>query len=372
MTYPRRRCRRLSVLRAPCLTALVLMAASVTSSAADTDSLKPVESNFIIQDFKFASGETMHALRMHYATLGSPIRDKAGDITNAVLILHSTANVHQQFFADRFAGVLFGPGQPLDIRRYFIVLPDSIGHGGSSKPSDGLHAKFPNYDYNDMVSAQHALLQQGLGIKHLRLVMGTSMGCMHSWVWAEKYPQFVDAVMPLACLPAPVAGRNRMWRDIITDAIRQDPAWQDGEYKKQPADSMRTSVGIMLIAGSGALELQDLAPSSAAADDYLHHYVDHRGATLDANDLLYAIGASQDYDPSAQLGAITAKVLFINYADDFINPPELGIAEEAMKRVKDGTFVLVPISNATHGHLTHTYAHFYGDRLRELLAATTH
>ena len=351
---------------------LFLLAVSMTGAAADNEALKPVEANFILQDFHFASGEQMHALRMHYATLGSPTRNKAGEITNAVLILHSTANLHQQFFADRFAGVLFGPGQPLDSRRYFIVLPDSIGHGGSSKPSDGLHAKFPKYDYDDMVAAQHALLQQGLGINHLRLVLGTSMGCMHSWAWAVKYPDFLDAAVPLACLPAPVAGRNRMWRDIITETIQHDPQWQNGEYKSQPADSLRTSVGIMLIAGAGALELQSLAPSSDAADKYLNQYIEHRAATLDANDLLYAIDSSKNYDPSTQLGNITAKVLFVNYADDFINPPELAIAEESIKRVKHGTFVLVPLSAETHGHLTHSYAHFYSDQLADLLASTAH
>jgi homoserine O-acetyltransferase len=344
----------------------------MTSAAAENDTPKPTEANFVIQDFHFSSGEQMHTLRMHYATLGTPQRNKAGDITNAVLILHSTANSHQQFLADRFAGALFGPGQPLDLDRYFIVLPDSIGHGGSSKPSDGLHAHFPKYDYDDMVNAQHALLKQALGINHLRLVLGTSMGCMHSWVWAVKYPDFIDAAVPLACLPAPVAGRNRMWRDIITESIRQDPAWQNGEYKSQPADSLRTSVGIMLIAGAGALELQTLAATGVAADKYLDQYIEHRAATLDANDLLYAIGASNDYDPSAQLGRITARVLFINYADDFINPPELAIAEESIKRVKHGSYVLVPISAATHGHLTHSYAHFYADRLSDLLAATAH
>jgi homoserine O-acetyltransferase/O-succinyltransferase len=344
----------------------------MTSAAADSDPPKPTEANFILQDFHFASGEHMHSLRMHYATLGSPIRNKAGEITNAVLILHSTANLHQQFFADRFAGVLFGPGQPLDVRRYFIVLPDSIGHGGSSKPSDGLHAKFPKYDYDDMVAAQHALLQQGLGINHLRLVLGTSMGCMHSWVWAVKYPDFLDAAVPLACLPAPVAGRNRMWRDIITETIQHDPQWQNGEYKSQPTDSLRTSVGIMLIAGAGALELQSLAPNSDAADKYLDQYIEHRAATLDANDLLYAIDSSKNYDPSTQLGKITADVLFVNYADDFINPPELAIAEESIKKIRHGTFVLVPISAETHGHLTHSYAHFYSDQLAKLLEYTAH
>jgi homoserine O-acetyltransferase len=350
--------------------ALLLLLASTICAAADHTLPKPIEADYTIRDFKFSSGEQMPQLRIHYATLGAPVKNREGQITNAVLILHSTANSHQQFLADRFAGELFGPGQPLDLRRYFIVLPDAIGHGASSKPSDGLHAKFPAYDYNDMVSAQYMLLRQALGVNHLRLVLGTSMGCMHSWVWAEKYPEFMDAVVPLACLPAPVAGRNRMWRTMITEGIQQDPLWHGGEYKDQPKETLKASVGMMLIAGSGALELQALANSGSAASKYLDQYVEHRTATLDANDLFYAISSSQDYDPSQQLGSITARVLHINFADDFINPPELKIAEESIKQVKRGKFILIPISASTHGHLTHTYAHFYSQDLARLLAAT--
>jgi homoserine O-acetyltransferase/O-succinyltransferase len=353
-----------------CGAALSLLFGPAGHAASEKTTLTPIEADFTIQGFAFSSGEQLPQLRLHYATLGTPARNRNGEITNAVLILHSTASSHQQFLTDRFAGVVFGPGQPLDIRHYFVILPDAIGHGASSKPSDGLHAKFPSYDYDDMVSAQHTLVQAGLGVNHLRVILGTSMGCMHSWVWAEKYPGFMDAVMPLACLPAPLAGRNRMWRTMITEGIRQDPQWQGGDYKDQPKEALKASVGMMLIAGSGALELQQLAGTGDAAAAYLDKYVEHRMANLDANDLLYAVNSSQDYDPSPRLGTIMARVLHINFADDFINPPELNIAERAIKSVKHGQFILVPISAATHGHVTHTYAQFYSQDLRNLLATT--
>ena len=360
---------RISLLRW-CGLALSLLLGTAVHAASEKTTLTPIEADFTVRSFKFSSGEQLPSLRLHYATLGTPARNRDGEITNAVLILHSTASSHQQFLSDRFAGVVFGPGQPLDIRHYFVILPDAIGHGASSKPSDGLHARFPAYDYDDMVAAQHTLVQAGLGVNHLRLILGTSMGCMHSWVWAEKFPGFMDAVVPLACLPAPLAGRNRMWRTMITEGIRQDPQWQGGDYKDQPKEALRAAVGMMLIAGSGALELQQLAGSGDAAASYLDKYVEHRMPTLDANDLLYAVNSSQDYDPSPRLGTITARVLHINFADDFINPPELNIAERAIKAVRHGQFVLVPISAATHGHVTHTYAQFYSQDLRNLLAAT--
>jgi homoserine O-acetyltransferase/O-succinyltransferase len=353
-----------------CGAALALLFGPAGHAASEKTTLTPIEADFTIQGFTFSSGEQLPQLRLHYATLGTPARNRNGEITNAVLILHSTASSHQQFLTDRFAGVVFGPGQPLDIHHYFVILPDAIGHGASSKPSDGLHAKFPSYDYDDMVTAQHALVQAGLGVNHLRVILGTSMGCMHSWVWAEKYPGFMDAVMPLACLPAPLAGRNRMWRTMITEGIRQATQWQGGDYKDQPKEALKAAVGMMLIAGSGALELQQVAGTGDAAAAYLDKYVEHRMANLDANDLLYAVNSSQDYDPSPRLGTITARVLHINFADDFINPPELNIAERAIKSVKHGQFILVPISAATHGHVTHTYAQFYSQDLRNLLATT--
>jgi len=271
---------------------------------------------------------------------------------------------------DRFAGVLFGKGQLLDSNRYYIILPDAIGHGDSSKPSDGLHAHFPQYDYEDMVVAQHAMVMQGLQVDHLRLVMGTSMGCMHSWMWAERYPDFMDAVMPLACLPVQIAGRNRLWRDLITDAIRTDPQWLQGEYRSEPLGALRAAAGVLLIAGSSPIQMQLALPARDAADEFLQKYMEREIADLDANDLLYQVGASGDYDPSAGLDKIQVPVMWINSGDDFVNPPELGIAEREVKKLKRGRFVLLPASDQTHGHGTHTWAAAWQQYLGELLASS--
>ena len=310
-------------------------------------------------------------LNLHYTTLGKPTRDSSGRVTNAVLILHGTGGTGHQFLRPQFADVLFGPGQLLDVTRYFIILPDNIGHGKSSKPSDGLHAKFPHYDYDDMVKAQHELVEKGLGVNHLRLIMGTSMGCMHSWVWGETYPDYMDAMMPLACLPVPLAGRNRMWREMLIDGIEQDPEWKGGEYTTQPRAGMQTAVDMLLIAGSAPILLQKDYPTPEAAEKYLgvaeKHYSD-----LDANDLLYAVSSSRNYDPSAQLGKITVPVMYVNSADDFINPPELGIAQQKIKEVKKGQFVLIPASDQTHGHGSHTWAALWQQYLKQLLDESQH
>src|SRR6202040_193878 len=247
-----------------------------------------------------------------------PLRDAAGHTTNAVLILHGTGGTGQQFFQPQFAGVLFGPGQLLDAARYFIVLPDGIGHGKSSKPSDGMHAHFPQYDYDDMVAAHYRLLNEGLGVHHLRLVMGTSMGCMHSFVWGERYPDFMDALMPLACVPVPIAGRNRIWRKMVMDAIREDPEWKGGEYAAEPKQGLRTALDLLLIAGSAPLPMQKAQPTRDAADKYLEEYFASRGPGLDANDLLYAVAASRNYDPSGGLEKIRVRMMYVNSADDFI------------------------------------------------------
>jgi homoserine O-acetyltransferase len=292
-------------------------------------------------------------------------------VKNAVLILHGTGGSGQQFLQPQFAGELFGPGQLLDISRYFIILPDGIGHGKSSKPSDGLHAHFPAYDYDDMVAAQHLLATEGLGVQHLRLIFGTSMGCMHSFVWAETYPDFMDALMPMACLPVQIAGRNRVWRKMLMDAIRNDPAWNGGEYKEEPKEGLFAAEDLLVIAGSAPLPMQKALPTRDAADKYVED-AEKRAGTLDANDLLYQVNASRNYDPSAQLEKITVPVMWINSADDFINPPELGIAETESKRVKNGTFVLLPISEKTHGHGTHTWAVAWKDYLKQLLEKSAH
>ncbi len=335
-----------------------------------SDTAKPKEGNYVVPNFRFASGETLPELRLHYTTLGSPHRDAHGRVDNAVLILHGTGGSGHSFLVDRFAGVLFGKGQLLATDRFYVILPDAIGHGESSKPSDGLHARFPQYDYDDMVNAQHLLVTQGLQVDHLRLVIGTSMGCMHSWMWAERYPDFADALMPLACLPVQIAGRNRAWRDLLMDAIRSDPAWLQGEYRSEPASGLRTVAGILLIAGSAPIQMQLALPNRDAADEFVQKYMDREIGVLDANDVLYQFNASRNYDPSADLDKITAPVMWINSADDFINPPELGIAEREIKRVKHGRFVLLPASDQTHGHGTHTWAAVWQQYLKDLLASS--
>lgn len=327
----------------------------------------PTEADYVAHDFHFKSGETLAELRLHYLTLGKPERNGAGKVTNAVLILHGTGGSGHQFLSPQFSDVLFGPGQLLDANRYFIILPDNIGHGKSIKPSDGMRAHFPQYDYDDMVAAQHELLEKGLGVNHLRLVMGTSMGCMHSWVWGETYPEFMDAMMPLACLPVQIAGRNRLWREMVIEGIRQDPEWNNGDYKTEPRAALEISADFLLIAGSAPLLMQKNLPTRDDADKYLDESMKHTMATLDANDLLYAVNASRNYDPSAKLETIKTPVMFVNSADDFINPPELGIAEREIKRVPHGKFVLIPVSDQTHGHGTHTWAALWQQYLRELL-----
>jgi len=325
------------------------------------------EGDFVVKNFKFRSGETLPELRLHYTTLGKPARDAGGRTRNAVLILHGTGGSGQQFLQPQFAGELFGPGQLLDVARYFLIFPDGIGHGKSSKPSDGLHAHFPGYDYDDMVAAHYKLLNEGLGVNHLRLILGTSMGCMHSFVWGETYPNFMDALMPLACQPVAVAGRNRIWRKMVMDAIRNDPEWKGGEYSTEPQQALRTALDFLLIAGSAPLQMQKSLPTRDAADKYLDDYFKARLAGLDANDFLYQVNASRNYDPSPQLEKITAPVMYINSADDFINPPELDIADRESKRLKSARFILIPISDEKRGHGTHTRAVVWKQYLAELL-----
>jgi homoserine O-acetyltransferase len=347
--------------------ALLLVVAAPAAAQQSAATPAPEEHDYIARDFHFKSGETLPELRLHYMTFGKPAKDASGRVTNAVLILHGTGGSGRQFLQPQFANVLYGPGQLLDTSHYFIILPDNVGHGKSSKPSDGMHAHFPSYDYDDMVAAQHELVEKGLGISHLRLILGTSMGCMHSWVWAETYPQFMDALMPLACLPVQIAGRNRIWRKMVIDGIRKDPEWKGGDYTAQPRAGIEVAVDFLLIAGSVPLLMQTSYPTRDAADKYLDEYTARVGATMDANDFLYAVNASRNYDPSPKLETITAPVMFVNSADDFINPPELGIAEREMKRVKNGKFVLIPISSQTHGHGTHTWAAVWQQYLKELL-----
>ncbi len=354
-------------------TRVLVAPAMLLAFAQQASKYQPTEGDFLAHDFKFRSGEQLAELRLHYRTLGNPAHDANGHVTNAVLLLHGTGGTGRQFLAPQFADELFGPGQPLDLNRYFIIAPDGIGHGKSSKPSDGMQAHFPQYDYDDMVLAQHLLLTEGLKVQHARLIFGTSMGCMHAFVWGETYPDFMDALMPMACLPVQIAGRNRLWRKMLMDAIRSDPDWKDGEYKEEPKQALRTAQDLLIIAGSAPVLMQKTLPTRDSADSYLADVVsDPRLAALDANDLLYNVNASRNYDPSPRLESITAPVMWINSADDFINPPELGIAEKESKRLRHGTFVLLPISEKTHGHGTHTWAIAWKDYMVQFLGQTGH
>lgn len=325
------------------------------------------EGDFVVQTFHFHDGETMHDLRLHYTALGTPVRDATGGVTNAVLIMHGTGGTGHQFLRPTFADVLFGPGQPLDSSKYFIILPDDIGHGKSSKPSDGLRMKFPNYDYADMVEAEYDLVTKGLSVDHLRLVMGTSMGCMHTWMWGETHPQFMDALMPLACLPVQIAGRNRMTRKMIINSIKDDPAWDGGNYSSEPENGLRAALDVEILMVSTPLYWQKEYPTRDAADEFLAKSLKDRLAGLDANNMLYAFNASRDYDPSPDLSKITAPLIAINSADDFVNPPELHIDEKLIQKVPHGRFILLPITDQTRGHGTHTLAAVWEKYLMQLL-----
>ena len=327
----------------------------------------PQEGDYVVRDFHFRSGETLPEVRLHYYTLGKPVKDASGRTTNAVLVLHGTGGSGNNFFRAIFAGVLFGPGQLLDTAKYFLILPDNVGHGKSSKPSDGLHGHFPQYEYADMIALQHELVEKGLGINHLRLILGTSMGCMHSWLWGETYPEYMDALMPLACLPVEIAGRNRTWRKMTIDGIRQDPDWKNGDYATEPRAGLQIAADFLIIAGGAPLHMQEDFPTRDTTDKNLEETLKRITSTLDANDFLYAVSSSRNYDPSPKLEAIETQVMFINSADDFINPPELGIAEREIKRVKNGKFILLPVSDQTHGHGTHTWAAVWQQYLKELL-----
>jgi homoserine O-acetyltransferase/O-succinyltransferase len=327
------------------------------------------EGDYIVKNFRFADGETLPELKLHYRTLGKIHKDKNGHVDNAVLIMHGTGGSGGQFINDRFAGELFNPGEPLDATKYFIVLPDDIGHGKSSKPSDGLHMKFPHYDYDDMVLSNYELLTKHLKVDHMRLVMGTSMGAMHTWVWGETYPDFMDALMPLASLPVQIGGRNRMFRKMFMDAIRNDPEWNNGEYAKQPR-GLVDALHILMIMGSVPLQWQKDYPTRDSADKYLAERIASLMKEDDANDSLYQVDSSRNYDPQSKLGTIKVALLAINSADDQINPPELGILEREIKNVPHGRALVIPISDATRGHSTHTWAAVWKDQLVALLNQT--
>jgi homoserine O-acetyltransferase/O-succinyltransferase len=339
--------------------ALSAVFAMTSFAALAADYPTPKQGDFIARDFKFHSGQSVPELRLHYTTVGEPTGQP-------VLVLHGSGGSAASMLTRAFAGELFGPGQPLDATKYYIIIPDSIGHGRSSKPSDGLKTVFPKYDYEDMVDAQYRLLSEGLGVKHLRLVIGNSMGGMHTWIWGVKYPHFMDALVPMASQPTEMAARNWMLRRIMLDTIRNDPDYHDGNYTTQPRVMKYAITAYGIASAGGTLGYQTLAPTAAEADKM----VDDRLAapvTADANDFIYQWEASHDYNPSAGLERIEAVLLAINAADDERNPPETGVTEAALKRVKNGRLYLIPASTQTRGHLTTGNAAFYKQQLQELL-----
>jgi homoserine O-acetyltransferase len=349
------------------ITAVVLGAtAGAQAPAQQARFPEPAQGDYLIRNFTFRDGGKLPEVRMHYRTLGTAQKDAQGQTTNAVLIMHGTGGTGKQFAVNSFAGELFNPGQLLDSTKYFLVMPDDIGHGNSLKPSDGLRMHFPRYDYLDMVEAEYRLLTEGLDVNHLRLVMGTSMGGMHTWLWGEEHPDMMDALMPLASLPTEMSGRNRAWRRIIIDAIKNDPEWRGGEYTAQPP-SLRTAGELLFVMSSNPVLRQKAAPTGAKIDSDLDAYVANYVKANDANDVLYWFDASRNYNPAPKLAQIQAPLLAINSADDLINPPELGILERGVSQVPHGKAVVIPFSDKTAGHGTHTLAAVWKQYLDELL-----
>jgi len=350
------------------LSAAVAVASfSVAPAVRAADFPAPVDGDFAVRDFRFGSGETLPIVNLHYRTIGTPQHDASGVVRNAVMILHGTGGTGAGFLSQTFGGELFGAGQLLDARRYFIILPDGIGHGKSTKPSDGLHARFPKYTYDDMVRAQYAMLVDGLKVNHLRLVLGTSMGAMHCWVWGEMYPDFVDGLVPLASAPTQIAGRNRIMRKMIMDSITHDPAYKNGEYTEPPHAGMVGAVNLLMMMTSSPVGWHKSGPTRDGADGWYENQLKSRIAANDANDMLYQFNASRDYDPSPNLEKITAHLLAINSADDVVNPPELGIMERLMPRVRHGRYILLPVTEQTRGHGTHSLPAIWGKYLAEFL-----
>ena len=325
------------------------------------------EGDFVARDVRFSTGETLPEVRIHYTTLGTPRKDARGVTRNAVMILHGTGGTGRGFLSATFAGQLFGPGQLLDTAKYFVVLPDNLGHGGSSKPSDGMRARFPKYTYDDMVALQHRLLTEALGVNHLRLVMGTSMGCMHSWMWLTQHPDFMDGAVPLACAPTAIVGANRMIRSMIIESLRRDPEYRGGDYLG-PLAGMRAAQGFLFIMGSAPLVQRQQAPTRPQADSAIAATIDRGVARTDANDMIWYFDASRDYDPSPLLGRVRAPVLAINSEDDWVNPPELANVAPYVERLAGSRFVLLPITPQTRGHGTHSQPAIWGTYLREFLA----
>jgi homoserine O-acetyltransferase/O-succinyltransferase len=364
-----------SVRRGIVLLAALLCASELGSARQDASltATPPREGDFVLHNFSFVDGQSLPEVRLHYTTVGTPQHDASGHIRNAVLVLHGTNRRGGVFLVPSFAGVLFGPGQLLDTSKYYVILPDQLGAGAgkSSKPSDGLRAKFPHYDYADMVRASRLLLSEGLQVDHLRLLIGASMGCMEGWMWAESNPGDIDALMLLSCLPTEIAGRNRMVRKIMMDDIRLDPSWNGGNYTQQPY-GLRAALGHLLVVGSAPNLWQTEYPTATLADKYVDQYIDANMKSTDANDFLYQYDASRNYDPSGNLAKISARVMLVNVQDDFWNPGELGVAEREIKKVRNGTFVLLPISDQTRGHYTFFQAAVWQNHLAQLLSESKH
>ncbi len=354
-------------IRRVALSAFAAVAAAGAQPAGNPWATAGTQADARLPGFSFAAGGQLDTLRIHYTTLGSPRRGADGTIRNAVLVLHGTGGTGRGFLNPTYAGGLFAPGQPLDSSRYYIILPDGIGHGGSSKPSDGLRARFPHYGYRDMVTAQQRLLRDVLGVHHLRLIIGTSMGCMHAFTWGWMYPGFADALAPMACVPTQIAGRNRMMRTLAMDAIRLDPEWRGGDYTTPPRAGLRGALQMLYMMGTAPLVQQRQAPTRDAADSLIRAYVEARIGTTDANDFLYQFDASSDYDPAPHLASIRVPVLHVNSADDEVNPPELRLAEQLDSRMPFAKFVLLPITAQTRGHGTHSLPALWGELLRDFL-----
>lgn len=329
----------------------------------------PEEGDYLIKDFKLEEGGVIPNLKLHYRTIGNPERGNNGRISNAILILHSTAGSGESFLVESFSHELFAPGKVLDATKYYIVLPDSIGHGQSSRPSDGARMDFPSYTYKDMVLAQHRLLSEHLQVDHLKLVMGTSMGGMHTWMWGYMFPQFMDALLPLASTPVEIAGRNRMLRKMIMNLIMNDPTWKSGLYDEQP-EGFKYAMYPLIFMISSPIQYHLSAPTREGAEAFLSDISEKYASLLDANDLIYQFEASRHYDPSPHLEEIEAPVLAINSADDEVNPPELGVVEREIKRVRNGRYILLPVSEETNGHATYLTASLWSEYLKELMQSS--
>jgi homoserine O-acetyltransferase len=345
----------------------IFLILSTETTYAQADFPAAVEGDYVISDFAFKSGEHLEQLNLHYTTVGNPTEDKKGHINNAVLIMHGSTGSGSAFLSKQFGGNLFEKGQLLDATKYFIILTDDIGHGKSSKPSDGLRMKFPKYNYDDMVLANYKLLTEHLKVDHLRLVMGTSMGGMHTWMWGYTYPDFMDALMPLASLPVEIAGRNRIQRKMAIKLVEMDPEWKDGNYMQQPKLGMSGAILSLMFMVSSPLQWQIAAPTRDQAELMMESLLNRYSAGLDANDLIYAFDSSRDYNPQPYLSKIKALLVAINSADDQVNPPELGLMEKEITKVKNGKYVLLPITDKTTGHGTHSNPKIWGKYLKELL-----